>query len=99
MPTPPDPLSSVLQTWRHEPPASPHFNPSVWARIEAHRSRSTSPTIFSRWALPLAASIALLAGASAGFYQADQQHDNRMAAALVRSVDPLQMSAHHHHSP
>ena len=98
MRTPPDPLSSVLGTWQHEPPAVPTFNADVWTRIEAAR-QAAAPASFTRWLLPLAASFALVAGASAGFYRADQQYDERMAATLVRSVDPLQMAGTHQHSP
>lgn len=95
----PDPLSSALQAWRHEPAATATFNAEVWARI--HSAQHDQPTFgFYRWALPLAASLALVAGVSAGLYQADRRHDERMASALVRAVDPLQMSAdHHHHGP
>lgn len=98
MRTPPDPLSTVLQTWQSEPTAAPTFQADVWARIEAARQTDRSAHS-TRWLLPLAASFAVLAGASAGFYRADRQHDERMASALVRSVDPLQMAGAHHHTP
>ena len=100
-------LSEALRTWRHEPPPAPRFNAEVWARIEAAReapwsaaaflaSRLGIPALQFRWALPLAASLALAfavaVGAGAGAIQGHQARDDRMAAAYVRTIDPLQMA-------
>lgn len=90
-----DPLSDLLKTWRHEPPAEPRFNAGVWARIEAGRKESTSVS-FYRWALPLAACLAVILGATSGLLESRQKHADRMAASYVRTVDPLQMTAHQH---
>lgn len=92
---PPDPLSNLLKSWRHEPPAAPRFNAEVWARIEAGR-RAPDGGSFYRWALPLAASLAVLVGAASALMESRQQHAERMAATFVRSVDPFQMTGHHH---
>lgn len=86
-----DPLSDLLKSWRHEPPEAPRFNAGVWARIEAGRKESNLVS-FYRWALPLAASVALLLGVGSGIFEARQKHADRMAAAYVRTVDPLQMT-------
>ena len=101
-------LSRVLKSWPHEPAPAPRFNAEVWARIEAARTAPWSaaaiiarafgiPARHFRWALPLGASIALalaaLAGAGAGLLQTAHARTDRMAAAYVRTIDPLQMTA------
>lgn len=44
-------------------------------------------------ALPLAASLAILAGIGAGVIANRSQADHRFAAAYARTIDPLQMTA------
>lgn len=44
-------------------------------------------------ALPLAASLAILAGVGAGVLANRSQADQRFAAAYARTIDPLQMTA------
>jgi hypothetical protein len=89
--TPPDPLSDLLRAWRHEPPEAPGFQSGVWARLNAGRELSRFDSL-QRWALPLAAGLALLAGTGAAVREAHRRDTDRMAAAFVRTVDPLQMS-------
>jgi hypothetical protein len=104
-------LSQVLTSWRHEPPAAPRFNAEVWARIEAARQAPWAaaaiiarglgiPAQHFRWALPLAASLVLVCaavvGAGAGILHTSLAANDRMAAAYVQSIDPLQMTADHH---
>jgi hypothetical protein len=99
-------LSRTLKTWRHEPPAAPRFNAEVWTRIDAAReapwafaafigSRLGIPARHFRWALPLGASLMLtlaaVAGVGVGSLQASHSVNDRMAAAYVRTIDPLQM--------
>ena len=86
-----DPLSDLLKSWRHEPPAAPRFNAEVRARLAATREETNFGS-FYRWALPLAASVALLLGAGTAAQVARHQHADQMAAAYARSVDPLQMT-------
>lgn len=101
-------LSRVLQDWRHEPPPAPDFNAGVWARIEAARDAPWSaaaalaarlgiPAHSFRWVLPLAASLALTlaasVGAGLGYVQGHHTYNDRMAAAYVKTIDPMQMSA------
>jgi hypothetical protein len=103
-------LSRTLRLWRHEPPDEPRFNAEVWARLEAARdapsmiaafagSRLGIPVRHLRWALPLGASLTLvlaaIAGAGAGSLQASRAVNDRMAAAYVRTIDPLQMAVDH----
>ncbi len=88
-----DPLSDLLKTWRHEPPAEPRFKAGVWTRIETGREKSRTAA-FYRWALPLAACLAVVLGVGSAMLEVRQKHTDRMAAAYVRTVDPLQMMAH-----
>ena len=90
-----DPLSDLLKTWRHEPPPEPRFQAGVWSRIDAGRQESGT-ALFYRWALPLAACFAVIVGVGSALHETRQKHADRMAAAYVRSVDPLQMTAHSH---
>jgi hypothetical protein len=87
----PDPLSDLLKTWRHEPPAEPGFNAGVHARLARARPE-TNVVSFYRWALPLAASVALILGVGSAVQAARHQHADRMAAAYAQSIDPLQMN-------
>jgi hypothetical protein len=102
--TDPD-LSDILQSWQRETPPAPRFNAEVWARIEAARdapwaaaaglaARFGLPAQTLRWALPLGASIALTLaaglGAGMGYVQGSRVYTDRMAAAYVRTIDPMQ---------
>jgi hypothetical protein len=96
---PRDPLSSTLQSWRHEPTPAPDFNHQVWARIRAadHAPARRPFAFLHRHALPLAASVAvilsILAGSGSAFALNHTRTTQRMAAAYVRSIDPVQMTA------
>ena len=105
-------LSQVLRNWRHTPPAALRFNAAVWARIEAAREAPWAaaaiiarglgiPAQHFRWALPLGAmltlALAALVGVGAGTLHSSLRENDRMAAAYVRTIDPLQMTAGHHH--
>ncbi len=106
-----DPLSPLLKTWRHQPREAPEFNREVWARIAASEKNTAKsgllarifafPVTSSRQALPIAASLTILlslaAGSTAALAYNSLTHDDRMATAYVRSIDPLQMSAQHSH--
>ena len=104
-------LSRTLREWRHTPPAAPRFNAEVWARIEAARAAPWAaaaiiarglgiPAQHFRWALPVGASLVLAlaaaAGVGAGSLHTALTENDRMAAAYVRTIDPLQMTAAHH---
>jgi hypothetical protein len=103
-------LSPVLKGWQHEPPPAPRFNAEVWARIEAAREAPWAaaaiiarglgiPAQHFRWVLPLGASIVLALaatlGAGAGYLQTSHTRTDRMAAAYVQGIDPLQMTVPH----
>jgi len=105
-----DSLSPLLKTWRHQPREAPGFNRSVWTRLQAESaSRKTSglghllhfPLARARWAMPVAASLALLlslaAGSGAALAYESFTLKDRMAGEYARSIDPLQMSAPHAH--
>ena len=99
----PDPkLSNVLKTWKHDPAPAPGFTDTVWSRIHRDAPAQTpvpAPAHILRFPLPLslAASIsvilAVLAGTGAGLALNHSRATDRMAAAYVRSIDPLQMTA------
>jgi len=101
-------LSEVLKSWRHATPAAPRFNAGVWARIEAARTEPWTLAAFLatrlgipaqefRWALPVAATLALVfavaAGAGAGVLHTRLTENDRMASAYVQTIDPLQMTS------
>ncbi len=103
-------LSNVLRNWRHTVSPAPRFNAEVWARIEAARDAPWTVAAFLagrfglpaerlHWAVPLAASLALVfamaAGAGAGVLHTRLTENDRMASAYVRTIDPLQMTGVH----
>lgn len=92
----PDSLRAFLRRWRHEPAPAPDFAAGVWARVHAAR-RDERVVVAFRWALPLAASLALVAGVSFARNEARRAHAERMADSYVRTVDPVQMVAHQGH--
>ncbi len=96
-----DPLSRVLKSWKHDPAPSSDFNKAVWSRIDASEP-APAPSFFAQLLhfprqLQIAASFAVLlaglAGTSAALTLNHGQSADRMAAAYVRSIDPLQMTA------
>ena len=101
-----DSLASTLRTWRHAPAPTPDFRDQVWARIRT--TENTSPAGFARnvlhfpQALPLAASLAVIlalaAGSGTAFALNRAQSTDRMAAAYVRTIDPIQLTASEPHS-
>lgn len=97
-----DPLSPTLQSWRHEPAPAPDFNEGVWARIRSAETARPPASVFHfPIALPLAASVAVLlalaAGTGGAFALSHARATDRMAAAYVRTIDPVQMTALHLH--
>lgn len=101
-----DPLDSTLRSWRHEPAPAPAFRDEVWARI---RSAETAPSEASAkegnllhfpQAFPLAACIAIVlsvaAGSGGAFALSRAQSADRMAAAYVRTIDPIQLTSTDH---
>ena len=101
--TSPDPLKSLLASWRHDPAPVADFNVGVWARIQAgEQARPLAAIVRFPWALPLAASVAVLLSIAGGMGWAlalnEAQSSDRMASAYVRSIDPVQMPAQHEHT-
>lgn len=86
--TPPDQLRPLLKSWQHEPSPAPEFAAGVWARIHAARQDERVVVAF-RWALPLAASLALFLGIGAARVQAQRAHAEQMADFYVRSIDAV----------
>ena len=100
-----DPLHDVLQRWQPEPVPAPDFQAKVWARVAAAETLPRRGTVLPfRLALPLAASLAIIAsvaaGVGAGLTAARAQTTDRMAAAYAQSIDPILKSARDHvHAP
>jgi acyl CoA:acetate/3-ketoacid CoA transferase len=92
----PDSLTALLRRWQHAPTQSPEFANAVWARIEASR-RDERAVIAFRWALPLAASVALFLGVGVARLEAKRVHAEKMADFYVRTIDPVQIVAHDAH--
>lgn len=94
--TSPDSLRSLLRRWRHDPAPAPEFAAGVWARIDAAR-RDERVVVAFRWALPLAASLALFLGIGAARQELRREHAEKMADSYVRTIDPVQIVAHSAH--
>jgi hypothetical protein len=95
-----DPLSPLLRGWEHQPAPAPDFRDQVWARIRSAETAAPARTasIFHfPSALPLAASLAILASIATGtgtaFALNRTLSTERMAVAYVRTIDPVQMTA------
>lgn len=101
-PTPRDPLSSALRAWRHNPVPAPDFQERVWTRIRSADTARTASVFHFPQALPLAASLAILASVAAGtgtaFALNRTLSTERMAVAYVRTIDPVQLTAADAHS-
>ncbi|MDR2673364.1 MAG: hypothetical protein LBC18_00445 [Opitutaceae bacterium] len=94
-----DPLSRLLQSWQAAPAriGDEEFAGGVWARIGPRAAGVAAATLpFRLFASPLAACFLVIASALAGggaalaYNQATKAE--RMAAAYVRTIDPLQMA-------
>lgn len=95
-----DPLASTLRTWRHEPAPAPGFDKAVWARIRSAETAAparTASILHFPSSLPFAAGLAVLlsiaAGTGTAFALNRTLSTDRMAAAYVRNIDPVQMTA------
>lgn len=114
-----EPVSELLQTWRVPPIEHSDFSDNVWSRIHsAEREKPARrfdaaaiiarvfhiPAEQFRWALPVAASLVVIASIAAGTTAAhvydSQRRTELMASVHARSIDPLLMahaSAAHRH--
>jgi hypothetical protein len=92
-----DPLSRLLQSWRAAPARidNAEFAEGVWERVGPRRG-AVATVFFRLLASPLAACFLVLASALAGGGAAlaydHATKTERMAAAYVRGIDPLQMA-------
>lgn len=92
----PDRLDSLLQEWQPSPSAQPDFAQEVHARLEAASTSSVGRFFRFPVALPLAASLAVVAGTVAGISVNNHHDEQRMADAYARSIDPVRMVIHSH---
>ena len=104
----PEPLHGVLREWRVTEPLPPRFQEGVWRRTQRAESSATPAATTTLWsvceswlvaALPRPAvagaylSVLLVAGMTAGYWQARQSTarlDNELGARYVQAVDPYQ---------
>lgn len=100
-------LSDLLRSTRIDPARDPQFEAAVWDRIRrgpGQLSAAAGTTAAFRWALPLAASLALIAsvatGIGAGLRVTRAQTNERMAEAYARTIDPILKAGQPHvHQP
>jgi hypothetical protein len=105
---PDDFVRQRLQEWRIESPVPPRFQEQVWRRIEQQESVAAQgfwhglPTmlaaLFARrsWAAGYVA-VALIAGTSVGYWQAQEQAGSlsaHLGHQYIQSVDPYQKPRH-----
>jgi hypothetical protein len=92
-------LSRLLQSWQPPTPAAAgDFENQVWARIQSASSTTQSTGLFGlpatlRAAACWAAALAAFGGSAAAYAYDSLTRDERMAAAHVRTLDPLQITA------
>lgn len=87
----PDPLDSLLQRWQPQPSARPDFGSRVHQRITAETARGAGDGWRFSTALPLAASLAIVAGSIAGAVMERPGDEHARADAYARSIDPVRM--------
>ncbi len=92
----PDPLDNLLQEWHPQPSAQPEFSSKVHGRLANDEASKGATILRFPAALPLAASLAIVAGTVAGISVNDNRNEQRMADAYARSIDPVQMVNHSH---
>ncbi|WP_052360811.1 hypothetical protein [Geminisphaera colitermitum] len=95
-------LRALLSTWRPPPPArDPHFQSAVWTRINAHPAPTpvllTLPgkllSVFMTRALAATTATvatAAIVGVTLALSYNHAQATDRMAAAYIARIDPLQ---------
>ncbi len=93
----PDPLDPLLQTWHPQPSAQPDFARQVRQRLAGDRDQRAAHWWRFPAALPLAASLAIVAGTLAGTSLGDRQKDQTMADVYARSIDPIRLVDHTDH--
>jgi hypothetical protein len=104
----PEPLRKVMREWRVTEPLPPRFQEGVWRKIQQAESGATGATTTTLWSvcmtwlasvLPRPAvavaylSVLLVAGMTAGYWQARQTTahlDNELGSRYVQAVDPYQ---------
>lgn len=98
-----DPLHPILRGWEHTPAPAPDFADGVWSRIRSSESSASIIRFPFAIPLPLAACVAVTFSVLAGTFGAlalnHAQTADRMAAAYVRTIDPIQMTGGHDHLP
>ena len=101
--TRPDPLSNVLARWQPRPGPAPDFAATVYARINTSAPTVEPTTLLGRllaWpaSLPLAAAFAVIIGIGSALGLSRSHHQNFMADAYARSIDPIRLATTDDHA-
>lgn len=86
-----DPIDNTLQSWQPHPTVREDFQQAVHARIQAAQSSDRGVHPRFQATLPLAASLAIVAGIIAGTATGNAADEEIMADAYARSIDPVRM--------
>ncbi len=87
----PDPVETVLQAWQPKPSPQEDFPQAVHARIQQTEAKTAGIHPRFQATLPLAASLAIVAGIIAGTTIGNAADEKAMADAYARSIDPVRM--------
>ncbi|GAB5561889.1 MAG: hypothetical protein SynsKO_35360 [Synoicihabitans sp.] len=91
-----DQLNQLLQKWQPQPSEQPDFARVVQQQIERKKAPVAGEILRFPAALPLAASLAIVAGTIAGLTVNDSRAEKLMADAYARSIDPVRMVSSSH---
>jgi hypothetical protein len=93
-----DRLNSLLKHWEPVPSPQPDFARRVHARIASPTDAGLAARVLQFPAtLPLAASIAIMLGASAAISADRAQRTDQLATAYAQKIDPIHMTSHGGH--
>ncbi|MDB4474631.1 hypothetical protein N9023_06445 [Opitutaceae bacterium] len=93
-----DRLNSLLKRWEPAPSPQPDFARQVHALIASPADQGIAAQILKFPAtLPLAASVAIMLGASAAISTDRAQRTDQLATAYAQKIDPIHMTSHGGH--
>lgn len=90
----PDRLPELLNQWQVTPSPQPDFAAQVQERIQTVPANGIMARVLTFPAtLPLAASIAIMLGASAAISTDRAQRTDQLATAYAQKIDPIHMTS------
>ncbi|MBT5901142.1 MAG: hypothetical protein HOH58_03435 [Opitutaceae bacterium] len=93
-----DRLNALLNRWEISPSAQPDFAQQVRARIASPAKNGLIARVLKFPAtLPLAASIAIMLGATAAISTDRAERTDQLATAYAQKIDPIHMTSHDGH--